>query len=129
MQLIEQRIGNALVLSASGRIDHATAESFRKSLQPYLEQSKHGDAIVLDMSEIEYISSVGFQVLLAAQRKSKAQQVSLAVAALRPGVKGIFEMANFAKAIRCFDNVRDALAEIAPKVVDSYTQGASPSVP
>jgi len=129
MQLIEQRIGNALVLSAAGRIDHATAESFRKALQPYLEQSKHGDALVLDMSEIEYISSVGFQVLLAAQRKSKAQQVSLAVAALRPAVKGIFEMANFAKAIRCFDNVRDALAEIAPKAVDSYTQGASPSVP
>jgi anti-anti-sigma factor len=129
MQLIEQRIGNALVLSASGRIDHATAESFRKALQPYLEQSKNGDAIVLDMSEIEYISSVGFQVLLAAQRKSKSQQVSLAVASLRPAVKGIFEMANFAKAIRCFDNVRGALAEIAPKAVDSYTQGASPSVP
>ena len=128
MQLTEQRVGDALLLKASGRIDHATAESFRKALQPYLEQCRQGDALVLDLSEIEYISSVGFQVLLAAQRKSKAQQVSLAVAALRPSVKGIFEMANFAKAIRCFDNVRDALAEIAPKSLASYTQGVSPGV-
>ena len=129
MQLIEQRVDNALLLKASGRIDHATAESFRKALQPYLDQSKRGDAVVLDLSEIEYISSVGFQVLLAAQRKAKSQQVALAVAALRPAVKGIFEMANFAKAIRCFDNVRDAVAEIAPKALASYTQGVSPNVP
>ena len=128
MQLTEQRVGNALLLKAAGRIDHATAEGFRKALQPHLEQSKLGDAIVFDMSDIEYISSVGFQVLLAAQRKAKAQQISLAVAALRPAVKGIFEMANFAKAIRCFDSVREALAEIAPKALASYTQGVSPSV-
>jgi anti-anti-sigma factor len=129
MQLTEQRVGDALVLKASGRIDHATAESFRKALQPYLDQCKQGDALVLDMSDIEYISSVGFQVLLAAQRKAKSHQISLAVAALRPAVKGIFEMANFAKAIRCFDTVRDAFAEIAPKALASYTSGASRSVP
>ena len=129
MQLIEQRVGDAMVLKTSGRIDHATAESFRKALQPYLDRCKQGDALVLDMSDIEYISSVGFQVLLAAQRKAKSNQISLAVAALRPAVKGIFEMANFAKAIRCFDTVRDALAEIAPKALASYTQGVSPGVP
>lgn len=128
MQLTEQRVGSALLLKPAGRIDHATAESFRKALQPYLDQTKLGDAIVLDLADIEYISSVGFQVLLGAQRKAKSQQFSLAVAALSPAVKGIFEMANFAKAIRCFDSVRDAVAEIAPTALASYTQGVSSGV-
>ena len=125
MQFIEERIGDALLLKASGRLDRTSAETFRASLQPHLEQCKPGGhAIVLDFSAIDYISSVGFQVLLVAQKKAKAQFGVIAIAALQPGVKAIFEIANFSKVIRCFDSVRDALAELSPSALASYKQGA-----
>jgi anti-anti-sigma factor len=125
MQLIEERIGEALLLKASGRIDRATADPFKTALQPHLEQCKPGGpVIVLDFSAIEYISSVGFQVLLVAQKRAKAQYGVIAIAALQPGVKAIFEIANFSKVIRCYDSVRDALAELSPSSLASYTQNS-----
>ena len=122
MQLIEQRVGDALLLKASGRIDRTTADSFKAALQPHLEQCKlGGHIIVLDFSAIDYISSVGFQVLLVAQKRAKAQYGVIAIAALQPGVKAIFEIANFSKVIRCYDSVRDALADMSPAALASYT--------
>ena len=122
MQLIEERVGDALLLKASGRIDRTTADSFKAALQPHLEQCKPGGhIIVLDFSAIDYISSVGFQVLLVAQKRAKAQYGVIALAALQPGVKAIFEIANFSKVIRCYDSVRIALAELSPAALASYT--------
>jgi len=122
MQLIEQRVGDALLLKASGRIDRTTADGFKGALQPHLEQCKPGgNVIVLDFSGIDYISSVGFQVLLVAQKRAKAQYGVIAIAALQPGVKAIFEIANFSKVIRCYDSVRDALADMSPAALASYT--------
>jgi len=124
MQLIEERIADALVLKASGRIDRTTADGFKTALQPHLEQCKPGGhVIVLDFSAIEYISSVGFQVLLVAQKRAKTQAGVIALAALQPGVKAVFEIANFSKVIRCYDSVRGALAELSPSALASYTQG------
>ncbi len=124
MQLIDERIGDVLVLKASGRIDRTTADSFKTALQPHLEQCKPGGhVIVLDFSGIDYISSVGFQVLLVAQKRAKSQYGVIALAALQPGVKAVFEIANFSKVIRCFDSVRSALAELSPAALASYTQG------
>lgn len=124
MQLIEERIADALLLKASGRIDRTTADSFKTALQPHLEQCKPGGhVIVLDFSAIEYISSVGFQVLLVAQKRAKTQYGVIALAALQPGVKTVFEIANFSKVIRCYDSVRNALTELAPSALASYTQG------
>ena len=123
MDFKEQRIGNALLLKPSGRIDHASADAFKSALLPYLEQCKGGgDVVVLDFSAIEYISSIGFQVLLVAQRKAKKQLGALAIASLQPAVQSTFEMANFAGAIRCFASVRDALAEMSWSALNAYTQ-------
>ncbi len=125
MQLSEERLGDACLLKASGRIDRAAVETFRTALQPYLEQCKPGGhVIVLDLSAIDYISSLGFQVLLVAQRRAKAQYGSIAIAALQPGVKAIFEVANFGSVIRCFESVRDALAELSYSALASYTPRA-----
>lgn len=122
MQLIEERVGDALLLKASGRIDRTTADSFKAALQPHLEQCKPGGhIIVLDFSAIDYISSVGFQVLLVSQKRAKSQYGVIALAALQPGVKAIFEIANFSKVIRCYDSVRNALAELSPAALASYT--------
>lgn len=122
MQVTEQRAGNALLLKVSGRIDRTTADDFQAALLPRLEQCKTGgDVIVLDFSAVEYISSAGFRVLLLAQRKAKTQSGAFGVASLQGGVKDVFDISNFAGVIRCYGNVRDALAELSPGALASYT--------
>jgi len=125
MQLSEEHIGDALLLKASGRIDRASVDTFRTALLPHLEQCKPGGhVIVLDLAAVDYVSSLGFQVLLVAQRRAKTRSGSIAIAALQPGVKAIFEVANFSNVIRCFESVRDAFAVLSPAALALYKPGA-----
>src|SRR5262245_7130225 len=123
MQITEQRIGNALVLAVSGRLDHGTAPHFDAAVEPYMKDCvSAGTVVVLDLSPLEFLSSTGMRSLLICQIKAKTQKGSFAVAAPRKGVKETFAIANFAKVIRCFDSVPEALAELAPLAAVSYSQ-------
>ena len=55
--------GNTIVLS--GRLDTVTAPQLAAELEKILSDS---DALVLDMANLEYISSAGLRVILKAQK-------------------------------------------------------------
>jgi anti-sigma B factor antagonist/stage II sporulation protein AA (anti-sigma F factor antagonist) len=121
MQLTNRRIGNTVVLAASGRIDHASAEGFKAALQPWLEECRAGgDVVVLDFSAVEYISSVGLRVLMLAAKQARAAQGAIAVAALQPVVREIFEISKFTLVLACYESVREAVAALAPDALPSY---------
>jgi anti-anti-sigma factor len=118
MQLTDRTVGNALILVASGRIDHASAESFRAALQPHLDRCRAGASIVvLDLCGVDYISSVGLRVLMLAAKQVRPQGGNIAVAALHPVVREIFEISKFNLVIPCFAGVREALAELSPSAL------------
>lgn len=123
MQVTEQRFGNAVLLLVSGRVDRDTAEAFSAALQLHLNNCKiGGDVLLLDFAGVQYISSMGFQVLLRAQRMAKTQGGSFAVAALQGGVKAVFNTANFGSVIRCHESVDKALSEMSYSAYTIYRQ-------
>ena len=67
-------------------------------------------AIVLDLSAVDYISSVGLRVLMLAAKQVKSQGGSISVAALQPVVREIFEISRFNLVIPSYAGVDDALA-------------------
>lgn len=54
------------IIEVSGRLDTTTAPSLDKVIQEDLQDTT---ALVLDLKELEYISSAGLRVLLSAQKK------------------------------------------------------------
>jgi len=111
MDLAQKRIAGTIVLAPSGRIDHATAEAFKTSLGPHVARCAAGqDRLVLDFSAVEYISSAGLRVLMLAAKQAKAQGGVLAVAALQPIVREIFEISRFTLVLKVFATVDEALA-------------------
>ncbi len=81
------------VARAYGRVDAATAPELEAQLYELLAQ---GEAqIVVDMAEVNYISSSGLKVLLATLRQARRQQGNLALCNLQPKVAAILEMAGF----------------------------------
>ena len=123
MQVTERRFGNALLLLVSGRLDRDTAEAFSAALQPHLNNCRiGGDALLLDFAGVQYISSLGMQVLLRAQRMAKTQRGSFAIAAAQGGVKAVFDTANFASVIGCYESVDKALSEMSYSAYTIYKQ-------
>lgn len=115
MELSSARHGDTVVLSPRGRIDHARAEAFKTALGPHLTQAGPGHPLVLDLGGVDYIASVGLRVLMLASRQVRAQGGTIAVAALQPLVREIFEISKFTLVFPCFASVADALANPAAR--------------
>lgn len=75
-----------------GRLDTTTAPALDKTINEDIGDTK---ALVLDLKDLEYISSAGLRVLLSAQKK--LQKIgSMKVKNVREEVMEVFEMTGFA---------------------------------
>lgn len=108
MEIGERRDGDILILSPAGRIDNDTSPNFQTRLLAALTPPTA--AVLVDFSEVEYISSAGLRALMMGSKQSKASKGRLAVAALGPVVKEIFEISRFSLVVEVFDTPADALA-------------------
>ena len=80
------------VIEIVGRLDTTTAPSLEKTLNEDLGETKN---LVLDFKGLEYISSAGLRVILAAQ--NKMQQIgSMKVVNVCESVMEVFEITGFA---------------------------------
>jgi anti-anti-sigma factor len=120
MELVSKRFADTAVLFPQGRIDHATAEQFKAALAPYLATAAGRDPVVIDMTGVEYISSVGLRVLMLASKQAKAQGCGLAVCGLQAVVREIFEISRFNLVLQVFPSLREALAALSTEALAAF---------
>ena len=82
---------NTLFVAVEGRLDTTTAPDLEKSLRENMEDA---EKLVLDFSELEYISSAGLRVLLMAQ-KTMAKKEGMKVTGVNELISEIFEVTGF----------------------------------
>ena len=81
-----------IVILIGGRLDTITAPTLDKIINEDIGDAKN---LILDMKNLEYISSAGLRVLLGAQKKM--QKIgSMKVVNVCEEIMGIFEMTGFA---------------------------------
>jgi anti-anti-sigma factor len=110
VEIGERRDGDILILLPVGRIDNETSPAFQARLLETL--TAVGAAVLVDFSRVEYISSAGLRALMMGSRQAKAVKGRLAVAALGPVVKEIFEISRFSLVVQVFDSSAEALAAL-----------------
>jgi anti-sigma B factor antagonist len=70
MDIQTQEHKRVVVVSVAGRIDSATAGEFEDTLNEFTQQGKNN--IVLDLSDVDFISSAGLRVLVTARKAVKS---------------------------------------------------------
>jgi anti-anti-sigma factor len=95
------------------RIDQPAAEKFRTLLAPYIEFN-HGpfQRLILDLYNVDYISSAGLRVLMLAEKRLRAQGATLAVVC-GPLMAEILEIAKYTVFLRIFRSRSEALQTLA----------------
>lgn len=109
MEIINTRDEGLTIFFISGRLDALTAQELEGKFEQWLEQGE--PALVIDFEKLEYISSAGLRVLLAAAKKMKARNGQLYLANLQSNVKEVFDISGFSSIIPIFDTLgaaRDA---------------------
>ena len=92
MTINKERNNETLTLVIEGRLDTVTAPELEKVVN---EETADIKELVLDMNALEYISSAGLRVLLAAQKKMN-KQGAMKLTDVCDAVMEVFEMTGFA---------------------------------
>ena len=83
----------AVIVAPAGRLDSTSSPSFDRQVAALVSAGER--RIVVDFSEVEYISSAGLRVLLLLAKQMRLDQGSLALCGLGDRVKQVFELAGF----------------------------------
>jgi anti-anti-sigma factor len=125
VQFSSQRLVDVFVAVPVGQLDHPNAQKLQQALAPVLEAATLArNSLVFDFAGVEYISSVGLRVLLMAARQVRAHDARIAVAALQPVVKEIFDIARFNHVLEVFPTVRAALEQLSAPALAAYDAAA-----
>ena len=91
MTIKKTQNGDTLTIALEGRLDTTTAPELEKELQGSLDGATE---LTLDFSKLDYISSAGLRVLLAAH-KSMLSKGGMKVTHLNEIVQEVFEVTGF----------------------------------
>ena len=108
MEITEVCWDSALVLEFKGRLDTSTSNRAQEKLETLIQ--KGYTRLALDLSRLEYISSVGLRVLLMVLKKAKSCNGKIVLFGLNDYIKRIFDIAGFNTLFVVYSSADDALA-------------------
>lgn len=108
MDISHDTQSGALIVTARGRLDSASAPELERALAPL-----PGDArVVLDLAQITYISSAGIGVLIGLLKRLGAGSGRLALCALTPQVRQVLNIAGLESAFDIQPSVQSAALRV-----------------
>ena len=93
MDLSEERLDQVTALSVKGRIDSTTAAQFGQRLDAVV--AAPSGRLVVDLRDLDYISSAGFRVLLVAAKRADETGSRLVLCGLSSKVRQLFDVGGF----------------------------------
>ena len=97
------------VITIRGRVDSFSAEQLSQAIAGAHQNGKYN--LVLDLSQVEFLSSAGLRALVEAQRHTTALGLGeITLAQVPPRLKELLEMTGLSRDFRTFETVAAALA-------------------
>ena len=119
MDFETSRHADVCIATAAGRVDHTTANAFQEALLKTLDEADMS-TLVLDLSGVEYMSSVGLRALMVASKTAKPAGIAIVVASLTGTLAEIFQISRFDMVFKTYASVREAIAEASPEALASF---------
>lgn len=107
MEITAKEFNHIEVITIKGRVDSVEAPRLAQALEEAAHRGKY--KIVIDMGQLEYMSSAGFRALGDAQRNSKRNNRGEVVLAQVPeNIHEALDLVGFTEYFHLFDNVTSA---------------------
>jgi len=103
---VEER-GSCVVLRPRGRISELESHQLDHEMSGLQEKGQH--RIILDMTEVDFISSSGLGALMAGLKQARSQGGFLRLVNLQPLVSEILRTTKLTRLFQTFDSVEAAV--------------------
>ena len=100
-----QKALGAYVVTLTGELNGKTYPVLENKLDQLLEERP--TVIVLDMAEVNYLSSAGIRVILKTKKMLTAYNGRLVFMNLQPQIKKVFEIINALPSMRVFKDLHE----------------------
>lgn len=94
MNVIKNYNEKELTIAVDGRIDTISAIELEEEINT---EMGNFDSLIMDLGDLEYISSAGLRILIATQKKLKSEDIPFVIKNVNDAVKEIFKMSGFIK--------------------------------
>lgn len=92
MDIIKNKTGTELLVKVVGRLDTNTAPDLESSVLPDLKSCKK---LILELGELDYISSAGLRVVLTFYKSLSSDGKTMVVKHVNDEVMEVFDMTGF----------------------------------
>lgn len=107
IDISEDRRTGAVVLALSGKLDAMTAKTFEDKIMAEIDS---GDRrFVIDLSQLEYVSSSGLRVFLLAAKRLHSAGGKIVLCSLKEHVRQVFDFAGFSSILSLYGSRDEAL--------------------
>lgn len=107
---IESRQHEAItIVSLNGRLDAKTNAEVDQYLTACIDEGNH--QLLLDLSGLTYVSSVGLRVFLSTGKKLKGLKGKMVFSSMQEGVHEVFEITGFLDIFTVADDEESAVSQ------------------
>jgi anti-sigma B factor antagonist len=107
MDISEDRKAGAVILALSGKLDATTAKTFEDKILGVINSGTQ--RLVVDLSQLEYVSSSGLRVFLLAAKRLQATDGKIVLCALKDQIRQVFDLAGFSSFLSTYGSRDEAI--------------------
>ena len=110
MDISEDRKADALILALSGKLDATTAKPFEDKILGVINSGTQ--RLVVDLSQLEYVSSSGLRVFLLAAKRLQATDGKIVLCGLQDHIRQVFDLAGFSSILSIYGSRDEAIKSL-----------------
>lgn len=110
MEINTRKERDITIVSVTGRMGEVTAPAFEEKMREFIAHEEK--KFVVDLGELEYISSAGLRSILAIAKLLKDKSGTIVLSGLTGSVKDVFEISQFISIFTIYNNPEEALIEL-----------------
>ena len=94
MNIIKEYNEKELTIKVESRVDTVTAPDFENEIKDEIGKF---ESLIIDFSDLNYISSAGLRVLISTQKKLNSENIPMTIKNVNDTISEILEMSDFDK--------------------------------
>jgi len=102
-----ETLGNVLIVSLQGKLNSSNAAQVEAEILQHI--SRGVNQLLLDLGELDYISSAGLRVVLVTAKRLKQSAGVLVLCGIQNPIREVFEISGFLNILNVADTREHAL--------------------
>jgi anti-anti-sigma factor len=111
MELEEERVGDAFVVTARGRLDGASSSVFADRIGGLITDPQ--PKLLIDFAEVDFVTSAGLRAVLLVLKKVKAANGSFALCSVQDSVRDVLDISGFTAMLSIHAARSDGIAALS----------------